>query len=51
MKRIIIANGVPIAYHITGKDYINYLNDAKKKKNINPAIQTAKQKFDPSWKR
>ena len=33
MKRIIIANGVPIAYHITGKDYINYLNDAKKKKN------------------
>ena len=33
MKRIIIANGIPIAYHITGKDYINYLNDAKKKKN------------------
>lgn len=26
------------------------LADAKKKKNINPAIQTAKQKFDASWK-
>ena len=37
MKRIIIANGIPIAYHITGKDYINYLNDAKMKM-INPDI-------------
>lgn len=26
------------------------LADAKKKKNINPAVQTAKQKFDASWK-